>query len=121
MNRVCVWTMGLLLGVGLLAGAAKADEAEKPAGTATLVGKVVDADGKGVADVPVRVDTVIEERPFDTDFSERILITDTHKLAFFANRDYGELYDVVEDPHHLTNLWNGPGTWCAGSIPQAPG
>lgn len=48
---------------------------------------------------------VIEERPYDTDWNERIIVTDTHKLVYYAGRDEGELYDLAKDPHHVRNLW----------------
>jgi len=54
----------------------------------------------------VRNDVIVEERPFNTAWAQRILINDTHKLAFYANCPYGELYDVNADPHHIHNLWS---------------
>lgn len=62
---------------------------------------------EGAAD-KVREDVVIEERPYNTDFNQRILVTDRYKLAFYANRPWGELYDVQADPHNVNNLWNDP-------------
>jgi arylsulfatase A-like enzyme len=58
----------------------------------------------------VRSEVVIEERPFSTDWNQRIIVTDEHKLAYYAGRDYGELYDLSRDPHHVTNLWNDAGS-----------
>ncbi len=49
---------------------------------------------------------VIEERPERGEFNQRILITSRYKLVFYANREYGELYDRNEDPDHLRNLWS---------------
>jgi len=45
-----------------------------------------------------RHDVIVEEHPFNTDFNQRMIVTDTHKLVFFANRPYGELYDLTTDP-----------------------
>jgi uncharacterized sulfatase len=56
----------------------------------------------------VRTDTVVEERPYATDFNQRVLIGEGHRLAFYAGRDYGELYDVDRDPHQIRNLWSEP-------------
>jgi arylsulfatase A-like enzyme len=51
---------------------------------------------------------IVEERPYDTDWNQRIIVTDTHKLAFYAGRDYGELYDMTADPDQVRNLWSDP-------------
>jgi hypothetical protein len=53
----------------------------------------------------VRDDVVVEERPFHTGFNIRVLIDDNYKLCFYADRDYGELYDIKKDPHQISNLW----------------
>ncbi|MDQ8194062.1 sulfatase-like hydrolase/transferase [Coraliomargarita sp. SDUM461004] len=29
-----------------------------------------------------------------------------YKLVHYPNRDYGELYNLIEDPYELSNLWN---------------
>ncbi|MHA1733225.1 MAG: sulfatase family protein [Promethearchaeota archaeon] len=63
----------------------------------------------GGAGVRVRSEVVVEERPYDTDFNERVLVNDRFKLCFYANREYGELYDLVEDPDQVHNLWDDPG------------
>ena len=54
----------------------------------------------------VRDDVIVEERPYHTDFNIRVLIDDNYKLCFYANRDYGELYDIKKDPHQIDNLWD---------------
>jgi uncharacterized sulfatase len=51
---------------------------------------------------------VVEERPADTAWNQRLLVTDTHKLVFYAHRPYGELYDMQADPHQVRNLWDAP-------------
>lgn len=56
----------------------------------------------------VREDVVVEERPYDTVWSQRVLIDDHYKLAFYANEPYGELYDVNADPNQIHNLWDEP-------------
>ncbi len=55
-----------------------------------------------------RADVIIEERPYNSDFNERIIVTDRFKLAYYAGRPWGELYDVQADPHHIRNLWDAP-------------
>lgn len=59
-------------------------------------------------DQPVRTDTVVEERPGDKDWNQRVLINERYKLAFYADRNYGELYDRIEDPDQVNNLWDDP-------------
>lgn len=56
----------------------------------------------------VRQDCVVEERPTDHAFVQRILLTDDWKLVFYAGRPWGELYDLRDDPHHVRNLWDAP-------------
>ncbi|MBD3314641.1 MAG: sulfatase-like hydrolase/transferase [Chitinivibrionales bacterium] len=59
-------------------------------------------------EVSVRTDSIIEERPYNTEWNQRVLINDTHKLAFYAGREYGELYDTKNDPDQVHNLWDDP-------------
>jgi arylsulfatase A-like enzyme len=37
---------------------------------------------------------------------ERTLVTDRYRLSIFQDQDWGELYDLEEDPDELRNLWN---------------
>lgn len=57
----------------------------------------------------VREAIVVEDRPHDGPFNQRVYITDRWKLVAYANPDYGELYDLREDPNQIRNLWNDPG------------
>lgn len=36
----------------------------------------------------------------------RTLVTDRHRLSVYQGIDWGELYDLQEDPHELHNLWD---------------
>ncbi|MCH8512599.1 MAG: sulfatase-like hydrolase/transferase [Kiritimatiellae bacterium] len=56
----------------------------------------------------VREGIVVEDRPHDAAFNQRIYITDRYKLVAYANPDWGELYDMREDPHQVQNLWKNP-------------
>jgi len=38
----------------------------------------------------------------------RTLVTDRHKITVYAGQDFGELFDLQEDPHELNNLWDDP-------------
>ncbi len=42
-------------------------------------------------------------------FNIRSIRTFDAKLVFYANRSYGELYDLKNDPNELKNLWSEPG------------
>ena len=35
----------------------------------------------------------------------RTLVTERHKLTWYADQEYGELYDLEADPHEFVNLW----------------
>lgn len=38
----------------------------------------------------------------------RTLVTDRHRLSVYQGVEWGELYDLREDPHELRNLWDSP-------------
>ncbi|AUX09848.1 arylsulfatase A [Halalkaliarchaeum desulfuricum] len=38
----------------------------------------------------------------------RTLVTDQYKLTIYPGKDYGELYDLKNDPDELQNRWNDP-------------
>lgn len=39
----------------------------------------------------------------------RTLVTERHRLSVYGGVDWGELYDLREDPHELVNLWGDVG------------
>ncbi len=45
----------------------------------------------------------LKERP-----NMRHLITDSHRMTVYKNLDFGELYDLKNDPDETHNLWNNP-------------
>jgi arylsulfatase A-like enzyme len=67
----------------------------------------------GTAD-RVRLDVLIEEEGQRRDFGLthrlriRSLITARHRLTLYAGEDWGELYDLIEDPLEQKNLWRAP-------------
>ncbi len=63
------------------------------------------ASWKGEVD-RVRESIVVEERPHDGSFNQRIFITDRYKLVAYSNPEFGELYDMQRDPHQVRNLWD---------------
>jgi len=36
----------------------------------------------------------------------KTMVTDRYKITVHHNREYGELYDLQNDPSEYTNLWN---------------
>ncbi len=57
--------------------------------------------GPGVGSWPVDHDGPIELRV-------KMLVTDRWKLLHYGGQPYGELYDVVNDPEDINNLWDDP-------------
>ncbi|MHA1792831.1 MAG: hypothetical protein ACTSVI_09320, partial [Promethearchaeota archaeon] len=51
---------------------------------------------------------VVEERPYNTPFSIRVLIDNHFKLVVYHEREFGELYDIKNDPDQIVNLWSNP-------------
>lgn len=45
---------------------------------------------------------------FKTAARARTLITKTHRLSFYKGEDWGELYDLQNDPQETHNLWDDP-------------
>lgn len=45
---------------------------------------------------------------FDRPVKVRTLVTTTHRMSVFAEGDWGELYDLIADPHETINLWDVP-------------
>ncbi len=45
---------------------------------------------------------------FDKPVRVRTLVSDTHRMSVFVEGGWGELYDLVADPHELVNLWDAP-------------
>ncbi|MCC5842812.1 MAG: sulfatase-like hydrolase/transferase [Verrucomicrobia bacterium] len=51
---------------------------------------------------------VVEDRPGDSAFNQRVYITDRYKLVAYTQPAWGELYDMENDPHQVRNLWSVP-------------
>lgn len=56
----------------------------------------------------VRDHALVENRHNPTTVHLRTLITDRHKLTVYRNAQYGELFDLQEDPGELHNRWADP-------------
>jgi hypothetical protein len=38
----------------------------------------------------------------------RTLVTERYQLTMYGGQDYGELFDLEQDPGQLRNLWDSP-------------
>ncbi|MEE3234740.1 MAG: sulfatase-like hydrolase/transferase [Candidatus Latescibacterota bacterium] len=54
----------------------------------------------------VRDDVVVENRQEYTTVHVKTLVTERFKLTVYLNQSYGELFDLLEDPQELRNLWD---------------
>ncbi|PTY00973.1 sulfatase [Verrucomicrobia bacterium LW23] len=57
---------------------------------------------------PARDHALIEFRDQPTALHMRTYVNDRYKLTVHCRRDYGELYDLREDPGEIRNLWDRP-------------
>ncbi len=55
---------------------------------------------------------VVENRHEPTTIHLKTYVDDRYKITVYYNRDYGELFDLREDPAEVHNLWGRPD--CAG-------
>jgi uncharacterized sulfatase len=51
---------------------------------------------------------LIENRAVQKGFYQKMLVSDRYKLVAYMGQSYGELYDMVSDPHQYQNLWDSP-------------
>lgn len=58
----------------------------------------------------VRDHTVVENRHQPTTIHVKTYIDSRYKLTVYFERDYGELFDLQEDPDEVHNLWDDPGS-----------
>jgi hypothetical protein len=45
---------------------------------------------------------------FKNNFRARSLVTGSERLTLYEGADWGELYDLTNDPDEMINLWNHP-------------
>ncbi len=73
----------------------------------------VPADMTGLSQLPVwqgdetaaRDHVIIENRHQPTTLHLKTYIDERYKITLYFNRDYGEIYDLRDDPNELRNLW----------------
>ncbi|MFO7898067.1 MAG: sulfatase-like hydrolase/transferase [Planctomycetota bacterium] len=51
---------------------------------------------------------VVENRHQPTTIHVKTYVDERYKLTVYYNRDYGELFDLAEDPGETDNLWSDP-------------
>jgi uncharacterized sulfatase len=51
---------------------------------------------------------IVENQHQPTTINMRTYISDQYKMTVHYNREYGEIYDLKEDPGELRNLWDLP-------------
>ena len=55
-----------------------------------------------------REHAIVENRHEPTTIHVKTYVNERYKLTVYYNRDYGELFDLQNDPNELNNLWNKP-------------
>lgn len=48
---------------------------------------------------------LIENRAVEKGFYQKMMVTDRYKLVAYMDQEYGELYDLKNDPNQYGNLW----------------
>jgi len=56
----------------------------------------------------VRDHILVENRNEVTTLNLKTYVDDRYKITAYRGRDYGELFDMQEDPNELQNLWDRP-------------
>ncbi len=56
----------------------------------------------------LRNHVIVENRHNPTTMNLKTYIDERYKLTIYYNRDYGELFDLEQDPGELENLWSRP-------------
>ena len=53
-----------------------------------------------------RKHVIVENRHQPTTLHLKTFINQRHKISLYFNRDYGEIYDLLDDPGEVCNLWS---------------
>ncbi len=56
----------------------------------------------------VRDHAICEFRHEPTTIHQRTYVDERYKITVYYNQEYGEIFDLVEDPNEVNNLWDDP-------------
>jgi uncharacterized sulfatase len=56
----------------------------------------------------IRENVIVENHQQANSLYQKQLITDRYKITVYMNHEYGELFDLKNDPDELVNLWDNP-------------
>lgn len=56
----------------------------------------------------VRDHVIVENHHQPTTINQRSYINERYKITIYQKQDFGELFDLQEDPNEIKNLWNVP-------------
>lgn len=56
----------------------------------------------------IRDHVIVENRHEPTTIHLKTYVNERYKITVYYNREYGELFDLQEDPGEINNLWNDP-------------
>lgn len=54
----------------------------------------------------VRTHVIVENHHEPTAINQRTYVDERYKITIYYNHEYGEIYDLLEDPNEVNNLWN---------------
>lgn len=60
------------------------------------------------ASAKVRDGAIVELRPTEDKFMQKTFVEKKYKLVVYTKTEWGELYDMENDPGQYNNLWNHP-------------
>jgi uncharacterized sulfatase len=60
----------------------------------------------GHQEAPVREHVIVENRHNPTTVHLRTYVDRRYKITVYRDKDYGELFDLQEDPQERCNLWD---------------